>query len=192
MLFFSLVSFVLVSLYFFFSCSNSPRFCLTMAHPRSPVALYLLLFCCCLLLHCCTQALAQTVPCTPVTDGGYSLQSSAKLASFQRDSHALSRIRPIGFCCRARQRCHPNPSHTRYTTDLCLQRDLAAERVHHRLELGLAHQLRAPGCAQYWKQPHHRNASWSSAQTARYHQSCPGDCVRRWYAAASPAPSRGN
>lgn len=40
----------------------------------------LLLFCY-LLLYCCTMAWAQTVPCTPGANGGFSLQSSAPLAS---------------------------------------------------------------------------------------------------------------
>jgi hypothetical protein len=42
----------------------------------------MLLFFCCLMLHCYNPAWAQTVPsCTPAADGGYSLQSSATLAS---------------------------------------------------------------------------------------------------------------
>jgi hypothetical protein len=51
-----------------------------MAHPRSSVALSMLLFFC-YLLHCCTLAWAQTLPCTPAANGAFSLQSSALLAS---------------------------------------------------------------------------------------------------------------
>jgi hypothetical protein len=64
-----------------FSCSNSARFCLNMALLRSPTALSMFLFFCYLLLYCCTPAWAQTVPCTPGANGGFSLQSSAPLAS---------------------------------------------------------------------------------------------------------------